>query len=467
MIMKYLPLILVFLAATILGSAQWKRHGELKTALAGIRSETAAPDKLGVSSESLAGPENESQGSDAGTQAAIRILEDAKAMVRPGYLTSHQWQELESAVFFVPTADLPRVLDELLGDGTKNLNSSVVSAIFERWAAADREAALERANSLPGSLRHSALKGIVTSWAEEDGDAAFAFAVETNSNESYEGLLARSVIEAVAASDFEKALVLAGDDRSSVALAVRVWGMRDSRGALEWLIEQKESSYHGLIGELIEGIAARDQNEAIEFADSLDEGTEKSTALGAVYGHWATEDFAAASSALLGELDSTSDRIRILDEFADFLDGVDPHELLRLAEQLPADVARDQFLRKVVWKLSDQKIAAALASMIHHDGTFGDALSGVLQEWVVADPAAASEFLGELEASPAKDAAIKSFTTGLLREDAEAAILWAESMDNAEGRDQQMIYLLEHWHVYDKEAASAWVKANRSRVPGQ
>ena len=236
--------------------------------------------------------------------------------------------------------------------------------------------------------------------------------------------------------------------------------MTDNESALAWV---SEAEHDGPIGELIGNLATRDGKAALAHARALEPGTKQNTAIGAALGHWAIMDFDAATSALHEELQTAPDHIRLLDEFANYITHIDAEKLMTFAEELPRGIAREQFVKKITWGIADPEIALAMAGLIRHEGTYQDAISGVYREWSVRDPESASKYLTSMEPSAAKDAAIETFTDGIIREDPHSAMVWANNISNEGLREKHRKRLLYQWQLVDPDSVEAW-KAERERM---
>lgn len=449
---KYiLPGVLLLLAIGA-GTVQWDRRHDLERELKVIersQAESISINDSGTQREVAAGT---SADSSATNFQAREILAKASAEHRPLYLDSVEWQEMETAVFSLPAEEMPALLDDILGDGHRHVNSLIVQAIFEHWSSIDRDAAMARVETLPSSLWDGAYLGILTVWSEQDPGAAYAFAQSAPiDRESYKFTI--EVLEMVAAHDSEAALELVGDDAFARDQVIRAWALADSESALEWVSKAEND---GPIGELIGNLAARDVEAALAHAHALEPGIKQDTAIGAALGHWATGDFDAATTALHKALQTTSDPIRLLDEFADHITDIDAGRLMTLAEGLPEGTAREQFVKKITSGLSDPEIAIAMAGLIEHEGTYKDAISGLFREWSVRDPESASKYLTNMEPSATRDAAIETFTDGIIREDPESAMLWANTISDEGLRETHRNRLLYQWQLVDPDAAKAW-----------
>ena len=207
---KFIPSGVLLLLAIGIAAWQWNRRHVLDSQLKLIeRSQATAITINGKTRGNEANNDDVSANVESPPNRfpTQEILNNASADNRPGYLESVKWQEMETAVFSLPPEEMPNLLDKIVGDGHRHLNSSIVQAIFENWATIDRAAALARIETLPSSLWDGAYQGILTVWSELDPHAAYAFAESAPvERQSYETKFTIEVIEMVAAHDPKTAL---------------------------------------------------------------------------------------------------------------------------------------------------------------------------------------------------------------------------------------------------------------------
>ncbi len=459
------PVLGIVVIAAAIALLQWNRGQNLREELARLDGGSATPDAPTAAIVS----ERDSSEIAPAVKQAKDTLEDMSAGNRPGFLEWTEWQDLEIAIAQFPAEQMPEVFDQLLGDGSQNLTTNVIQAIFERWATHDRESAIARAENLSEDRRRGALKGVLTTWVEKDPDAAYAFAKslappEDRGPDTSEPLQFH-VIEAVAAKDPQKAIALASAEEWALSKIISIWAMRDPNAALNWLAdaEMDPTKSRNLSTLVLRKLAASDPAQTLRHAETSDLGRAKATVIGAALGHLAQKDFDATVGELKNYLEDESiDKIRLLDEFGSFLQNVPPNTLAQFVASLPKGVARDMLINRISIHLPSPATGFGLAGLVSNESTYNETLNWVFREWAKKDAVGASESLAAIEESPAKDNIIKTFSNELLREDPVSAIKWAGSISNFDGRQKQVTRLLEFWIRDDHHTARAWVDQNQA-----
>ncbi|CAN5407760.1 hypothetical protein BH23VER1_BH23VER1_21860 [soil metagenome] len=80
-----------------------------------------------------------------------------------------------------------------------------------------------------------------------------------------------------------------------------------------------------------------------------------------------------------------------------------------------------------------------------------------LRRWAERDYNAAAEWLGQMDSSPLKDAAIERFSQTVTGIDPQAAIIWAGEIQDTHLRARALVGAAERWIVSDKPTADRWL----------
>lgn len=306
------------------------------------------------------------------------------------------------------------VFDALL-DRDKNGEETgqQMSLFLEAWGKLDGEAALAAVGELGGDGRRrgfasiSAMKG----WASVDPESAKAH-LEGLEGGFEKGMLTQGVVSGMALSDPEAA----------TAYVIELDAARDAEGG--------DDRWRGYaVDRQLESIAKvqmqRGMTQATAWAESLPDGSIKSSAFDRVAESYARNDPKAAAEWVMDHADQ---------EYAD-----------RAVREVSEELAREDPEAAVNW-------AANLP-----EATQGSAMRESMERWTRDDPTAAGNYLTTMNESPARDAAVSSFARTLDREDPALAAEWASSIGNEETRSQTLESVARSWIRTNADEAKSWL----------
>jgi len=287
---------------------------------------------------------------------------------------------------------------------------------LEAWGKLDGEAALAAVEELGGDGRRrgfasiSAMKG----WASSDPTAARAH---------LEGLEA----------GFEKGMLVQGVVSGMASI--------DPQSATEFVLEMDEARraeagdggedrWRGFATDRQMEVIARAQmqqgmSQATAWAESLPEGSIKSSAFDRVAENYAQSDPEAAAEWVKSHADQEYAE-RAVREVSEELSRKDPVAAVSWAEELP-------------------------------EATQASAMRQSIEQWTRQDAEAAGEYLTTMEESVSRDAAVSSFARTLDREDPVVAAEWAASISDEGTRNETLQSVGRSWVQTDAEAAKAWL----------
>lgn len=349
-----------------------------------------------------------------------------------------------------------------------------LGVLFARWAELDPEGAVKYAQLLPrsanaGFLRRTAL----TAWAEQDFDAALAWAqalekgdARNDSLAAVAGQLAKrdpngalkliaenfsgrdaanaydNVFSTWAETDFAAAYAAA---QSLTDPGMRTRAMRaalnqrvesDPRGVLDALREAKTSELRWDIGNrALTRWLERDLAAARDYALALPAGEMRDQGLLAVAREMGRRD---PRSALdwLRELPDTASRDDAIQAFFNTWAGADSKAALEGARALPEGRMRDNALSQLAQSLVDTDLSAALGILkeLPAGDTSGNAFQQVAWRWARTDPKGAAEWFIE-NASDNNRWAIGQIVNEWARSDPGSALKWASALPD--GHEQK------------------------------
>ena len=141
------------------------------------------------------------------------------------------------------------------------------------------------------------------------------------------------------------------------------------------------------------------------------------------------------------------------------LASIDSSAAMRAVNELPAE-DRGAAMGSLAgrWAESAPAKTATWVNTLTDSDQKAEAASGLITTWVARDPMAASTWVSQLYPGKARDAAIAALVKAqALRNDPQAATLWAASVQDAELRTELLGQSVRRWQMHDPDAASAWL----------
>ncbi len=242
--------------------------------------------------------------------------------------------------------------------------------------------------------------------------------------------------------------------------AMSGWAANDPQGALDWTVTNDSEGVE-ILG-LVSGWASVDLAGAADYVIGLEEGPERSRAVGVVVNNYLQEgpDYAVAWANSLPEGDFKTGVVGNLSRQWANIDApataqwVTGYADTELGERAVPVVASQ-------WAREDPAEAAAWASSLPEGSSKEKGLSAVANRWASTDPNAAGEWLNSLPPDPSLDSAVDSFARRISSDDPEGAVSWAESIIDPELRSDSVTKVGQEWYRQDPEAASQWVESSQ------
>lgn len=225
---------------------------------------------------------------------------------------------------------------------------------------------------------------------------------------------------------------LKGDEYAAQKInALSTWAAKDPRGAAAFFEDQV----------LTGGIAS----------------DEDAMAAAAIAGEWALTQPTAAWEWATNLPEDT--RAEALNRVATRLAEVNPQAALKAASSLTDANERAAVMQPLAarWAESSPTQTAVWVQSLTNTAEQASAASGLVESWVSSDPLAVSRWISMLPTGMTKDASISAMITSqALKNDPEAATLWAASIQDATLRSELLAQSLQRWQVHDAAAASRW-----------
>ena len=315
-------------------------------------------------------------------------------------------------------AENAREVFEALLEKRKNggENGEQMAFFLEAWGKLDGEAALAAVEELGGDGRRrgfasiSAMKG----WASSDPTKARAH-LEGLEAGFEKGMLVQGVVSGMASVD----------PQSATEFVLEMDEARRAEGG-----DGEEDRWRGFATDRqMEAIARAQMQQgmpqATAWAESLPDGSIKSSAFDRVAENFAQSDPAAAAEWVKSHADQEYAE-RAVREVSEELSRKDPAAAVSWAEELP-------------------------------EATQASAMRQSIEQWTRQDAEAAGQYLTTMEESASRDAAVSSFARTLDREDPVVAAEWAASISDEGTRNETLQSVGRSWVQTDAEAAKAWL----------
>jgi hypothetical protein len=339
---------------------------------------------------------------------------------------------------------LLQAVNGLTGPLVTQLNSFALAAL----AQIDARAAMAHAEATPpGQERERALQSVTAAYAQENPEAALAWAQSLSASPA----VLRSVVMAIAAAgDVDRALSLVASgaagsegetvlrfvanrvaenpaiareladklvtqtDTQSLSLLERIvasWVRRNPDSALDWMLRNGRAVDAALVGNTARTYAIRDVAAAAEYTERLP---------AAVRSVWMTQ-----VAAEFGRSDPTA-AFRWLERYQGH-DGHDAavRQVLTEAAQTDPRAASSLFERAAV----DVQLAAAQT---------------VASIWTREEPEVAAQWAASLSDPRARSSAVAATAAAWAPRDAQAAERWALSLPSGALRDEALVAILPH-----------------------
>ena len=308
------------------------------------------------------------------------------------------------------------IFDALRESGRADGNFGRDMGLFlQAWGRLDGPSAVAAVADLGGDGRRRAFGAMsaMEGWASTDSDAAKEHVA--SAEDGWEkGMMRQGLISGIARTD----------PNAATDYVLELEAERAASG------ESGDDRWRGYaVDRQMEVIAEaqlrRSPSDATSWAEGLPDGDLKSAAFDQVTESYVKVDPAAAAE-WVSDHASADYAQRAVREIAEEFGRTDPEAAIEWAEQLP-------------------------------DESKGSALAETLEQWTRNDPLAASEYLQNMDASPARDSAVASFARQLDREDPAAAADWAATIEDQERRDETLRAVGSSWMRTDPDGAKAWL----------
>lgn len=346
------------------------------------------------------------------------------------------------------------------------------SSVAYQLSQTDPLAAVQLMDKVPGNSSRNVLPNIINQWVVKDFDGACNYVTGLDDPNKLNSALPQIISpwvqrDPMAAADFlQKAVSLSSVDTLGTHFSTigSQWANVDRDQALNWAngLEDKKLANLARSG-VYQQWAQQDPSGAAQHLSSIQAAGERSQLLHNIASSWTNQDPEAAK-AWLSTLPA-ADRYQAASSSISTLSYSQPQLAAELYQQMHSEAGdNENHLQSInhqagnianYWSQYAPKDAAEWASSITSETEQGNAYRNIATNWVQYDPKGTAEWIDNLPVGLPRDRATESLVQNVQRIDPEAAFDWAASIDNPDSRYNNARSVLNQWKQKDPEAARA------------
>lgn len=331
----------------------------------------------------------------------------------------------------------------------------------------DPLAAIDLVKKLPGNTRQNVLPSVLSQWAAQDFDAAKNWITSQDDPIMLNHSLASFIHtwaqqDPVEAADFLSKAPKGPNRQSQYSILASQWANNDRDAALAWAqgIENKNLRTNATNG-VYQQWANQDPAGAAEQLALHRDKDGRQQLLNTVASNWISQDPAAARIWM----DSlpAEDRFTAAGAALSSLSYSQPEEAALLYDQLASDATNtEEQLNKIshqagqiarYWGQHDPGAAADWAENIPEENARSQAYQSIASQWAQYDPTALSQWIDDLPTGKPRDGATQTLVQNVQQVDPASAYDWAETISDENSRYHAIRGTINHWKKTDPEAA--------------
>ncbi len=251
----------------------------------------------------------------------------------------------------------------------------------------------------------------------------------------------------------------------SSAASVAGWAAKDPAAALQWLTDnpstndwEKGAMQRGLVS----GLARSDAAAAQKYVSSIEDKGERSRLMQVIMEEKLKQgtDSAAAYAATLTDPEMKKGAF---ESVADLLFRNDPQKAMEYVKANASESFSQGAVGDLARRLSQKDPAQGIefASSLPQGNARQDAYKNSFREWAANNPTEASTALNNLPQGADRDSAASGLARAVVRDDAAAAIAWAESIRNVDLKQESLTEVLQRNYRKDPDSVLAYMNNNQ------
>ncbi|MEL6338705.1 MAG: hypothetical protein AAFQ65_02240 [Myxococcota bacterium] len=359
---------------------------------------------------------------------------------------------------------IPEALSWIAEIEPPGLRRGPMLALIERWALSDRSAALEAATEIRSpQLRADTMYRVVSEWSRDDPDRALLW-LESQPSGGMKHDLISMVARDLAAHDPDKALkaierlprLTAAQQRNGI---VSVWAENDPEAASAYAMSlPSEFERTQLVGSVAMTRASQNPEETFDWLQTLPAGTVEPHVYGYVVSQVAN-DSPGDAIALLDRIESRAAKRAAQERFVASWAITEPNKAFAWAKELPEGAGRQESLRQVLNQATalEPSTAAALIDEIEPSRTRVDAVGQIAGGWANRNAEQALAWADKLEDPNERDTAFAAMAYPLAQQDASRA---SELIGELSGNSRTMMVsaVASEMGMHRPQEAIAWAQ---------
>jgi hypothetical protein len=281
----------------------------------------------------------------------------------------------------------------------------------------------------------------------------------------YMGLLAYawgSVDPQSAMAELERNTGDRGFGRFGQSSVLSGWASKDPAGAIAWLEKQEGEGREWLTQSLVSGLAKSDVEAAMKYAATLKEEGERARSAESIAREVIRTKGIDEAAAWIGTMTDADMKRGAFDAVAQQLMRTDSDKAAEFVKQH----AGEEFARGAIGNVAESiarenpQKALEFAGKLNGEAqarAYGEAIGEWLNRERGAQSLEASQFVSQMPPGPNRDAGAVAIARSISREDPQAAIAWAGSIQNPSERQETLVDVGRRYMRTDPQAAMAWL----------
>ncbi len=368
-------------------------------------------------------------------------------------------QQLQSALYLLAGSEPVAALSLLEQLPTGPLRDGVAGMVVAQVAAREPLRALQWVKENKGAANNALLASIITQIAASDPQLAMAEANAIANRTLRSQAVTQAVAQTAQHAPQRAAELLGTvDDPSARTRSVQqiagTWAQNDYDAALAWAETLSPAERRLALRSMGHILLQYDPDAAMRHLEYLD-GRDAETLAGSIATQLADQRSLDAALAFVSRYEGTAGHAAMQRQLVDNVARNDPLRAAELAGRIAEAEQRDQAYLSVVTALSERDPAAAAGwiETIESDAMKNHATQRLLGNWYFADPGAASAWLDRLPRGGHRDAAIAAIVPQVATTDPDSVQRMIDSIQDEHMRRRTRLVQAQSLVQYRPDAA--------------
>ena len=361
-----------------------------------------------------------------------------------------------------------RALDQLVARDPAGQHYELIRMLYARWVELDRKSALAHALNQKGNQQFGALGSVISLWAAEDADAAWAW-FEKEGADVEQGNLAHTILSQIAKEDPQKALTLFRESKAlrktgysnNPATIYGIWALRDPAAAAEhWKSETNFEARRSAAMSIISVWVDQDPAASWEWIKNMKQNRDRLAFAKSFFSRLGLKDLEVAKEFLM-EIPAGQEHESAVEAIISGLVIKDPEGAFEFARAQGAVRENSNWIAMIFnyWASKDSERAFEVAKKELKPGsTRKSAMANIIQSVSQKDVDRAEAMLNEIGLEASTSFAVGSVAAAKARVNIEEAVAWSDQLPEGEIRRDAQVRVMSEWVEEDPEAAAAFAQ---------